>query len=155
MLLAVAYSNLDGIDGYDPTGTDVLVAKVVDTNLDGVPSSGDTVEANQYPLDFDSTAFGDFNGATNVVTGVATTAPGFLVVDLSATIAVVFNSVNTDEFGEFESGASRTLLQDASGFDRVKAASCATCLLDPATPVGESVRSNSVDDGYIDVEVFD
>ncbi len=33
--LAVAYSNLDGIDGYDDSGTDVLIAKLVDTNLDG------------------------------------------------------------------------------------------------------------------------
>ena len=63
--LAVAYSNLDGINGYDSAGSDVPIAKLVDTNDDGVVSVGDTIETDQYPPDFDTAAVG---GLPNTVT---------------------------------------------------------------------------------------
>jgi hypothetical protein len=69
-MLAVAYSNLDGVDGYDPAGSDVLIAKLVDTNDDGVPSVGDTVVADRYPVDFDASAFGRFRATTHTVTSI-------------------------------------------------------------------------------------
>ncbi len=47
--LAVAYSNLDGVDGFQEGGKDVLIAKLVDTNLDGVLSKGDSVVMGKYP----------------------------------------------------------------------------------------------------------
>ena len=65
-MLAVAYSNLDGVDGFH-AGQDVLIARLVDTNRDGVVSVGDTVETGRYPLDFDGTGFGVFRARTHTV----------------------------------------------------------------------------------------
>ena len=44
-ILAVAYSDVDGLDGHS-TG-DVLIARLVD-NGDGQPGAGDTVEMGRY-----------------------------------------------------------------------------------------------------------
>ncbi len=75
LMLAVAYSNLDGIDGYDPTGTDVLISKLVDTNADGVASAGDMVETSQFPLNFDATAFGSFQSTSHELATVVVDLP--------------------------------------------------------------------------------
>ncbi len=45
--LVVAYSDIDGKAGY--TDGDVLIAKIVDTNLDGVVSQGDTIKMDKFP----------------------------------------------------------------------------------------------------------
>ena len=71
-ILAVAYSDIDGLDGYS-TG-DVLIAKLVDTAHDGVPSVGDTIAMGRYPLDFAASAFGDFGITSHVVTSVFVTS---------------------------------------------------------------------------------
>ena len=68
-VLAVAYTNVDGIDGYDETA-DVLIAKLIDSNEDGIVSVGDTAVTGRYPLDSDATSFGTFQTTTHTVTGV-------------------------------------------------------------------------------------
>ncbi len=75
-LLAVAYSNVDGIDGFDPSGGDVLIAKLLDSNADGAPSAGDTVVTNRYPLNADATQFAAFRTTTHPVADVVTTTNG-------------------------------------------------------------------------------
>lgn len=57
-VLAIAYSDLDGTDGYDVSSADVFISRLDDTNGDGVPSAGDTITLGQNPLNFDETAFG-------------------------------------------------------------------------------------------------
>lgn len=54
-VLAIAYTNVDGVKGFDESRGAVLIAKLVDTNGDGAASAGDTVITNQYPT---STATG-------------------------------------------------------------------------------------------------
>jgi hypothetical protein len=49
--LALAYVNLDGIDGYS-SADDVLIAGLFDTDRDGVPSVGDRVVYGTYPTSF-------------------------------------------------------------------------------------------------------
>ena len=44
---AVAFVDLDDDDRIDPT--DVLISRVIDTNRDGIPSKGDTIEMGRYP----------------------------------------------------------------------------------------------------------
>ena len=90
--LAVAYSNLDGIDGYDPNGTDILIAKLVDTNSDGEVSVDDTVTTNQYPLDLDATAFGAFQVTTHVVSALGAVNPTDVAVDGAGGARFVFIS---------------------------------------------------------------
>jgi hypothetical protein len=48
-LLAVAFTDLNGNDKYNP-GKDTLIAAIVDTNNDGIVSVGDTVQFGTYPL---------------------------------------------------------------------------------------------------------
>jgi hypothetical protein len=47
-LLAIAYINVDGQDGYDPD-TDILIAQFEDADDSGDPTVGDVIRTNQYP----------------------------------------------------------------------------------------------------------
>jgi hypothetical protein len=78
---AVAYSDLDGLDGYS-TG-DVLIAKLVDADFDGVPSPDDTIIMGMYPTTANPTSPAQYLpwGVTHhVVATVDNKAPEFIVV---------------------------------------------------------------------------
>ena len=68
-VFALAYSNINGVDGFQE-GTDVLISKLVDTNGDGEVSAGDTIIMGQYPANFEANAFADFDLKEHVVTKV-------------------------------------------------------------------------------------
>jgi Ca2+-binding RTX toxin-like protein len=68
--LAIAYSDIDGLDGY--SSGDVMIAKLVDTNGDDVVSVGDTIRMGRYPTDFGATAFGDWGVKSHIVTSLGT-----------------------------------------------------------------------------------
>jgi hypothetical protein len=59
-VFAVAYSDIDGREGFDPDTGDVLISKVVDGNGNGVLDAGDEIVMGRYPKNFDATEFGDF-----------------------------------------------------------------------------------------------
>lgn len=90
-VFAIAWSNLDGVAGYQSGGTDVLIAKLVDTNGDGVVSVGDTVVGGRYPLDHAASAFGTFGVPSDTVTALHDIYPdtGIGVDVASGTIAWV------------------------------------------------------------------
>src|SRR5262245_27984120 len=70
--LAVAFSDLNGNDNYNPT-QDVLIAAIVDTNHDRTVSVGDTVQFGTYPQIADginSGHGGTFNGTDQTITSV-------------------------------------------------------------------------------------
>ena len=67
-ILAIAYSDIDGLDGYS-TG-DVMIAQLVDTDPGGIPSPGDTIEMGRYPTNFAWTTFGDW-GKSHVVASIS------------------------------------------------------------------------------------
>jgi hypothetical protein len=75
-VLAIAYSNLDGSAGFAPGGADRLISRLVDTNTDGVPSAGDTIEFGEYPLDVLASDFGTFGTSSLVATSGITPPPG-------------------------------------------------------------------------------
>jgi hypothetical protein len=97
-MLAVAYSNLDDINGYNPNGADVLIAKLVDTDADGLPSAGDTLYTNQYPLNFDATAFGNFQEKVHTVSNVAWSPYEMLRLSITPTDEVVFQTSQSAPF---------------------------------------------------------
>lgn len=66
-VFAVAYVDRDPGDGGYQANTDVLIAKLVDRNRDGVISAGDEVVRGQYPLDFGATALGEFGVNSSLV----------------------------------------------------------------------------------------
>ena len=164
-LLAVAYSNLDGIDGYDPTSTDVLIAKLVDTNLDGTVSIGDTINTNQYPLDLDATAFGTFGTTAHTITtvlnttdqsaGVQNAAGNFFVFGTGEFTSGLATSETYREFGPRDDGTGnevRVTIDDANGAggDGLLAAQPAPS--DPGTGVAFASVTRPGDDPFIDVD---
>jgi hypothetical protein len=74
--LAIAYSNLDGSSGYQQRGADVLVAKLVDANSDGVASAGDRVVTGNYPVNFGASSFAGFSNSKHTVLHVSRDEPG-------------------------------------------------------------------------------
>jgi hypothetical protein len=157
-LLAVAYSNLDGIDGYDPTAGDVLIAKLVDTNLDGVVSVGDEVVTDRFPLDFDASAFGSFQNTSHAVDAVDQSQAGSIKV-LDATGSFYYWEHNVDPSTEryIESDPAGTFKlvlgeQSTQPTDWLRAYSDAPSAPDPE--LGQLTRSSTTDDPFVDVDLL-
>jgi len=68
-VFAIAYSNLDGVAGFN-AASDVLIAKLVDTNQDNSLDAGDTVLMGRYPINFAASAFGTWGVTTHTVASV-------------------------------------------------------------------------------------
>jgi hypothetical protein len=71
-LLAVAFTDLNGNDKFNP-GKDTLIAALVDTNNDGTVNVGDTVVFDTYPRIPDGSESGiggTFNGVDQTVMDV-------------------------------------------------------------------------------------
>ncbi len=67
--LIVAYADLDGNKAFGVG--DVLISKLVDSDLDGIPSVGDTIVMDRYPTKWDpkvAADFADWNKETHLVT---------------------------------------------------------------------------------------
>ena len=155
-VLAVAYSNLDGVHGYDPSGSDVLIAKLLDSNADGVVSAGDTVVADRYPLDLGASAFGAFQTTTaQVMSGnssatqvYASTPTGAVVFSDAPGVAEFFEvqgpvSGNATFQDTFQTTTSDLLVVQANA------------PLVPDTPVALTVGSNDVADApFVDVDIL-
>lgn len=72
-IFAIAYTNVDGVDGFDESAGDVLIAKWVDGpegSPDGVIGAGDYVVTDQFPTDVFAASFGNFTVNKHVMTGV-------------------------------------------------------------------------------------
>jgi hypothetical protein len=79
-VFAIAFTNVDGVVGYQAGGTDVLIAKLVDTSGDDAIGAGDTVITDQFPKDFDfaTAGFASFGDTSHAVLWSATAA-GFVM----------------------------------------------------------------------------
>lgn len=67
--LALAYTDVDGIAGY-AEGVDVLIARLIDSNGDTVPSAGDLIQTDRFPKDPQRSGFGEFRVKEWVVASV-------------------------------------------------------------------------------------
>jgi hypothetical protein len=157
-LLAIAYSNLDGIDGYDAGGSDVLISRLDDTNGDGVPSIGDTVTLGRYPLNFDATAFGTFRDPVHPVTAVdLTDADGDgRVTEIGAWISadspIYWASRRWFEgTAGFNSNGAWHANDNLSGTEEADAKAGSPG--DPDTATSRQLRLSSTDDPFVDVDV--
>jgi hypothetical protein len=92
-VLAIAYVNVDGVNGFTPS-TDVLISKLVDTSGDKAPSAGDLVVSNRYPLTFDVGQLGTFQVTKHPVVSV----------DFASYRQVVVRDANATQY-YFNSGA--------------------------------------------------
>ena len=91
-LLAVAFTDMNGNHTYD-TG-DVLIVALLDTSRDSVPSAGDTVIADRYPLDCAASGFGTFGVTSLDVTSAQAT--GGTVMALAGGTTFTWYPIGTD-----------------------------------------------------------
>lgn len=155
-LLAVAYSNVDGIDGYDPAA-DVLIAKVVDSNVDGMSSVGDTVVTNKYPLDFDAATFGTFQVTSHTVTQVRGAQQTFVgVLDEGGAEFYFEHNISTPSERYIEIAPGH-LFKVNIGEERVSDRDWLEASTDapsaPDTPISRQ-RPSTIDDPFIEVDLF-
>jgi hypothetical protein len=157
-VLAIAFTNLDGVPGFG--SGDVLIAKLVDTNGDKVPSVGDTITMGRYPTSLTPgpADFGDWNVKSHTVTSV-TTATADVVAVSSAAGEHTWNATSQDEVYYEGTFASLGVQAAATVADIWIAASTKDSLFvasgspsDPDTPVRTAVDSPS-DDPFIDVVI--
>ena len=156
-VLAIAYSNLDGVDGYQDGGSDVWIARVVDTNTDGQVSIGDTIETNKYPQDYAASSFGDFQVTSHTVTWVvnATSERLNLRTNNSDFWKFWFVHDQVEElYYERVEPQSPTQLKDRfdSAFESRQVVTSSPS--QPSSGEGASPRSSPGDDLFIDVDIF-
>ncbi len=165
-MLAVAYSNLDGVDGYDPTGSDVLIARLMDTNGDGVHSAGDTAVLVQYPLGLTAPEFGEFGSTTHVGASdpvIVGNAAG--VKTAEGSIFVWRADQGLEAFLQLDpstSGVRSTVVQIEAQVEPPPFEPYFTdtvfvngaAISDPATDVGPLWAASYADDPFIDVDIF-
>jgi Ca2+-binding RTX toxin-like protein len=157
-ILAVAYSDIDDLDGYS-TG-DVLIAKLVDTNGDGVPSANvpaDTIVMGRYPTKLVPTAsdFSDWIVKTHTVATVSAHANWMYVNDTHDRGHYWYrtNAGYEDEYWETgPDGTSDFADRSASGADDLVWAEVGSPSA-PGTAIPYTETAGSGDDKFIDVEL--
>jgi hypothetical protein len=150
---ALAFSNRDGVAGYDPAD-DVLIAKLVDTVQDGVLGAGDTVITERYPVDFGPASFGSFAETTHVVANVLVATSTTVVVTDSANRQYTLQSNSSAQrYLEATAGspARQTSIFDSlGGFDTIHAQPNSPSL--PSVTVDPRISGGGPgDDSFIDV----
>lgn len=154
-ILAVAYSESGALDGWSTD--DTLIAMLVDTNGDMLPSKGDTIVLRQYPLDPDATAFGKFRDTNHVVDTVSskTTSVARVVDTDGADWRWVAASHGWEDWAGFTSGPTKwvytTDLLGAGETDKVHAATGAPG--DPDTFVAGAEGNGDGDDTFLEIEL--
>jgi hypothetical protein len=118
-LLAVAFTDLNGNDKYNP-GKDTLIASLEDTNNDHVVSVGDTIHWGTYPAIPDGSASGTggtFTSADDTVTNVLLDDNTGVVVETAAGTVNWFADPNLEEFFTLDNnGGIESHLRDSINF---------------------------------------
>src|SRR5262245_34220480 len=111
-LLAVAFTDLNGNHKYN-SGKDMLIAALVDTNQDGVPSVGDTIHWGTYP----NALGGSYTSPDDTITAIEVTDnPSFTRVLATTAEGTVgwFVAGDREEFATFlPAVAIESLLRDS------------------------------------------
>ncbi len=77
IIFAIAYSDLNGTQGYQAGTTDLLISKLVDGNRNGVVDAGDRVVMGRYPTDSSATDSAAWQVTSHEVTDGRLLASGF------------------------------------------------------------------------------
>jgi hypothetical protein len=159
-LLAVAFTDLNGNDKYNP-GKDTLIASLVDTNNDNIVSVGDTIHWGTYPAIPDGSESGTggvFLSSDSTVEEVLRADSTGVLVDTAGGLVEWFDApISFEEFltqGQLGVGVQ---LVDANNLLQVEDAifvnpSLASPGL-PNTAVNETA-SQLGDQAFLDVNIF-
>jgi hypothetical protein len=151
-ILAIAYSDIDDLDGYS-TG-DVMIAQLVDTDGNG-PDVGDLIEMGRYPTNVDATSFEDWGVKSHVAVGRAVRVDSITVSSAAGSHLWLSNAC-AEEYHETGAGTSR--VRDVTG--PVNPPFCVSNLVQavaasPSKPTTEGtwVFSDEEDSVFVDVEL--
>ncbi len=157
-LLAVAYSNVDGVAGFAPDAGDVLIARLDDTNTDGQPSVGDTVTLGHYPINFSTTTYGTFRDQHLVVTRVDTSDldNDGRVTDIQAWVSAdgwvdIFDRTSTEGAGGYNSNGIWHAYDSFEGSEESDAQAWTPG--DPDTATQRHLRQSTTNDSYADADI--
>ncbi len=153
-VLALAFTDLDGDHAFG--SGDVLIAKLVDTNGNRVPSVGDTVRMGRYPTSLTPTGptdFADWRVTSHPVTGVDVAGTTAVMVRSAAGYHIWINVAANEIYWEFT-----TAQGPQAFFPDARAAGVTEAIIvdsgspsDPATAVPFVTESRPTDDRFIDV----
>ena len=114
--LVIAWTNLDGVDGYDPDNGDVFIAGVYDVNDDACVSAGDEVRTGRYPKNPAGTEFGDFGVTSHAITSSFNPSGGIFQIDGDGTyFQFADNALESEAPEYFEERASAEAFSTISG----------------------------------------
>lgn len=165
-ILVVAYTNVDGLPGFDPA-TDVLIAKLVDTNGDASVSAGDTVVTERYPkaFDFATAGFGNFTATTHIVASVLNATAdsnGVVVTNAVGDQFAWIHTTNTGGLNELDLWGERDALNttntyvfDVFGLQACPRDEIVSDVASPSAPdatVSPSRCNTTGDDPFLDVQ---
>ena len=153
MALAIAYSDLNGSHTFDSDAE--LVAALVDTNFDGVPSVGDTVDMGRYPTQFWLGApTGAWGRTGHVVTSVDHASTTQLHVVTAAGKHQWWSSASSEGYLEVDGGPG-SLIMDLFASDPPNQDTIDVNLGSPGEPAADAYAESTVlgDQPFIDVEL--
>ena len=123
--LAIAWINLDGVEGYDPDSGDVFVGGFYDLNENCVTDAGDEFRTGAYPKDVEASEFGSFTITSHALTGTTELGSDY-VIHSQAGLYFQVGSNDDGYFEFFESDAEHTnytRISDRAGENVVNPAS--------------------------------
>ena len=154
-IFAVAYTDVDGVDGFDPVAGDVLIAMVMDRNGNDVVDPGDQVVMGRYPKDLAATDFGEF---TTMSHEVSTHSWGGELLRVRSGKHLEFTFVSSARTGDdwysetdlaTPGSQSRWLDYPSAGYDSIITSELSPSM--PADLINEVDKDNTVDDPFIEV----
>src|SRR5262245_28026989 len=159
-LLAVAFTDLNGNNKYNPN-KDTLIAALVDTSGDGVVSVGDTIQWGTYPAIPDGSASGVggiYTRVESTITNVVDASSSLVSVETARGSVVWFASANQEEF------QTRNALNEPESrlLDSINFPTLPDAIVADSTAFGAGAPNFDVqvltpqlgDQGFLDVLVF-
>jgi hypothetical protein len=151
-VLAIAYSDLVRDQVYG--SGDVLIAKLVDTNRDGIVSPGDTIEMGSYPKDLAASGFYSWTATGHVVTSVDHATPTYVDVNSAAGTQQWLSTTNTEYY--LEVNGSGSLIMDLHISDPPNEDMVDVNLGTPGAPATDAFDQIETigDQRFIDVDIY-
>lgn len=163
-IFAVAYSDWDPTDGAYNADADVLIAKLVDGNSDGILNAGDKVITNKYPKSYDitdwATQFGSFAVTEHVITASDGCYAGECYVYQSGpgsgwTFAFKHVALGSEHYLEAVTFGATTFITDDLGSAYTDKADIQSG--SPSQPVDTMLVDRTgldTDDAFVDVDIY-
>jgi hypothetical protein len=157
LVFAVAWTNVDGIPGYDPSDGDVLIAEIVDTDGSGTLSAGDSVVMGQYPTSFSAPYnFGNWGVTSHTITSIGLADPTDVSVSSSLYDGYDFmNDPLTQQAELYGESTQYSIAQLQDSFTSALPDAITLYTGSPSAPQADffALRYNDSNDPFIDVAI--